>query len=85
MTKTVICIGEFSCIVSFVEGTLKSKVYALPGTSKLFGTDWLVLFDLWELPVNSFCKKQRKKSKKKQKNISDLKNEFLRAFSEGLG
>ena len=66
--------------------------------SNLFGTDWIALFDLWELPVNSFStksergskskiwkKKKKKKKKKKNENFfSDFKNEYPYVFSEGL-
>ena len=38
--------GEFSCYISFVGKTLKSKVYVLENASNLFGTDWIVLFNL---------------------------------------
>ena len=48
-----------------MERTFKSKVYVLPGTSNLFGTDWIALFDLWELPVNPFSKKVDESSKGK--------------------
>ena len=54
----------------------------------LFSPDWIVLFHLWELPVNSFCKKVdvavKEKSEKTEKFIPDLKNEFPCLFSEGL-
>ena len=49
--------GEFSSNISFVVKTLKSKVYVLQNASNLFGTDWIVLFNLWELHINSFCNK----------------------------
>ena len=49
--------GEFSSNVLFVCKTLKSKVYVLQKASNLFGPHWIVLFNLWELPINSFCNK----------------------------
>ena len=81
--------GEFSCNISFMERTFKSKVYVLLGTLNLFDTDWIAIFDLLKLPVNSFCKKAdltvKEKSEKTEKYISDLKNEFPHLFSESLG
>ena len=38
--------GEINCNVSFIKKTFKSKVYELTATINLFGTDWIVLFDL---------------------------------------
>lgn len=79
---------EFSCNISFIERTFKSNVYVLPGTKNLFGTDWIMFFDLWELLVNSFCNKvevsEKEKSEETEKFISDLKNEFPRVFSESF-
>ena len=77
--------GEFNCNISFMERTFKSKVYVLAGKSNLFGTDWIVLFDLWELPVNSFCQKvdvaiKEKSEKNPEKFISGWKNEFPHVF-----
>ena len=30
-------------------------MFILKNTANLFGTDWIALFDLWDLPINSFC------------------------------
>ena len=62
----------------------------VPGiNSCLFGIDWIVLFDLWELSINSFCNRvsvSEKKNSKQNKNfLIVLKSEFPRVFSEGLG
>ena len=63
---------KFSCNVSFMERTFKSK-FVLPGMSNLFSTDWTMLFDLWECLINSFCKKVdvtvKEKSEKTEKFI----------------
>ena len=32
-------------------------MFVLKNTANLFGADWLALFDLWDLSVNSFCNK----------------------------
>ena len=48
--------GEFNCSVSLGSKTFSSKVSVVPGiNSCIFEIDWIVLFDLWELPINSFC------------------------------
>ena len=72
--------GEFSCNISFVGKTLKSKVYVLQNASNLFGTDWIVLFNSWEIPINSFCNKINVSSPFKNRvtenMIKDLKIKF---------
>ena len=55
----------------------------------LFETDWIVLFDLWKLPMNSFCNKTDVSSPNTNRVVEnlkkDLKNKFSQVFSEGLG
>ena len=81
--------GEVSCNILLVGKTLKSKVYVLQNVSNLFGTDWIVLFNLWELPINPFCNKINVSSPFKNRvtenMIKDLKIKFPQVFSEGLG
>ena len=38
--------GELKCNISFMGKIYKSKVYVLPGSVNLFGTDWIILFNL---------------------------------------
>ena len=73
--------------MTFGDKTHKSKIYVVPGrNTSLFGVDWIVLFNLWERPVNSFCNKlNTEKSTKMESFLDDLKAEFPRVFSEGLG
>ena len=81
--------GEFMCHISYLEKTLKSKVYVLQNTSDLFGNDCIVLFDLWQLSINSYCNRvdisSKSKNKETEKLVEDLKNSFPWVFSEGLG
>ena len=81
--------GEFMWHIWFLGKTLKSRVYVLQNTSHLFGSDWIVLFDLWQLPINSYCNRvdvsSKSKNKEIEKQVEDLKNSFPRVFSEGLG
>ena len=52
--------------------------------SCFFGIDWIVLFDLWELPINSFCNRvsvsEKKNSKQNEDFLTVLKSEFPRVF-----
>ena len=82
--------GEFNCSVSLGSKIFSSKVSVVPGiNSCLFGIDWIVLFDLWELPINSFCNRvsvsEKKNSKQNEDFLTVLKSEFPRVFSVGLG
>ena len=79
--------GELRCNISFLDQTYKSKVYVVPGRNTcLFGVDLIVLFNLWERPANSFCNKLNMvKSSQMKSFLEDLKAEFPRVFSEGLG
>ena len=74
------------CRISFLGKILKSKVYVLQNTSNLFGSDWIVLFDLWQLPINSYCNRvdisSKSKNKETEKLVEDLKNSFPHVFSE---
>ena len=77
------------CHVSFLGKTLKSKVYVLQNMSTLFGSYWIVLFDLWQLPINFYCNRvdvsSKSKNKETEKLVEDLKNSFPRVFLEGFG
>ncbi|GAB1605680.1 hypothetical protein Ahia01_000850300 [Argonauta hians] len=69
--------GEFSCNVSLLGKTFSATVCVLPGSTNLFGTDWIVLFDLWGLPLHSFDNKGftvKEKCKKSVNLISETKN-----------
>ena len=44
--------------VLFSDKMHKAKVYVNPGrNSNLFGIDWIILLNLWEIPINTFCRK----------------------------
>ena len=40
-----------------VEKCIKQKLTLYLGIICIFGINWIVLFDLWEMPINSFCNK----------------------------
>ena len=66
------------------------KVSVVPSiNSCLFGIDWIILLDLWELPRNSICNSvsvsEKKNSKQNEDFLTVLKGEFPRVYSEGLG
>ncbi|GAB1600223.1 uncharacterized protein K02A2.6-like, partial [Argonauta hians] len=69
--------GEFSCKVCLLGKTFSATVCVLPGSTNLFGTDWIVLFDLWGLPLHSFDNKGstvKEECKKSVNLISETKN-----------
>ena len=67
---------------------LKSKVFVLQNVADLFGMVWIFSFDLWKLPINSFCYKiyvSPPITNRVQENLmKDLRNKFPEVFSEGL-
>ena len=66
---------KLMCRISFPGKTLKCS-------------EWIVLFELWQLPINSYCNRVNVSSKSKNKGteklVEDLKNCFDRVFLEGL-
>ena len=76
--------------MSFDGKMYNSKIYIVPGNNScLFSINWIVLFDLWEMPINSFCNKldatEQKESRQIEKFLTDQKNKFPQVFSENLG
>ena len=64
---------EFNASVSFGGKTYNSKVYVVPrNNSCLFGIYWMVLFDWWDVHINSFCNKLDAKEKKKSWQIKEF-------------
>ena len=53
--------------------------------NKLFGTDWMTQFQLWDLPVNSYCQKIENLSTEVEKLKKELKVAYPEIFSGGLG
>ena len=78
--------SEFNGCVSFGGKTYNSKVYVVSrNNSGFFGINWIVLFGLSVMPINSFCNKldttEKKKSRQIEEFLTDQKTEL---FSEGL-
>ena len=51
----------------------------------LFGTDWMKEFDLFNVPINTFCNKIDRTTTSSNKLKNELKMKFPEIFSEGLG
>ena len=80
---------EFICHFCFLGKKLKLKMYVLQNILNLFGSDCIVLLELWQLPINFYCNRvdasSKSKNKETEKLVEDLKNSFPRVFLEGLG
>ena len=68
----------------------KTKISVIAGgNANLFGIDFIVLFDLWEKPINAFCRKLNAssmgKSKQTENFVNKLKSEFNKVFAGELG
>ena len=67
----------------------KKKRNTIERNSSLFGIDWFILFNLWEIPINAFCRildvLEVKKSVQTEKYFYDLKSKFTKVFADGLG
>ena len=67
----------------------KVKAYVLKNnTPNLFETDWTKLFNLWGLPISSFCMNEiylPSTNMMDEKILRDLENKFPDVFWEGLG
>ena len=54
-------------------------------TNYLFRADWMEQFKLWDMPINSFCKKLPNLTAETDKLKEELKGMFSEVFSKGLG
>ena len=82
--------GEFDAKVTLDSKTHKTKIYVIAGNNaNLFGIDLIVLFDLWENPINAFSRKLNASSTGKTKQtenfVNKLKSEFNKVFVDELG
>ena len=57
----------------------------LKNTENLFGTDWIREFNLWDLPINTFCQKVESLRTEKQSLKTKLKKTFPEIFAASLG
>ena len=49
--------GKIIIPVSLNGITKKLKGFVLKNTENLFGSDWFQKFNLWDQPIDTFCKK----------------------------
>ena len=79
----------FTYNISLVRKSLKSKAFVLQNDFNLFETDWNVLFDSWELTMNSFANKidlfSPIPNREAENLMTDVKNKFPGIFSVELG
>ena len=77
--------GEIIIPVSLNGITKKLKIFALKNTENLFGSDWFQKFNLWNLPINTFCQKVESITAEAEKIKMERKGSFPEVFSAGLG
>ena len=77
--------GEVITNVTFLGKTKKLKMYVLKNTESLFGSDWMHKFNLWDLPISTFCRKAESCSSATENLISKLKKEFAEVFTPSFG
>ena len=60
--------------------TFKLKSFILKNRNNLFATDWMTQFQLWDLPVNSYCQKIENLSTEAEKLKKELKVTYSEIF-----
>lgn len=78
-------VGEIVTNVTFNGMTKKLKMYVLRNTENLFGTDWMQKFELWDLPISTYCQNVKSLSTEADKLKGKLKTSFPEVFSADLG
>ena len=66
------------------------KIYVIAGkNANLFDIDLIVSFDLWEKPINTFCRRlnvsNMGKSKQTENFVNKLKSEFNKVLADEHG
>ena len=61
------------------------RIFVMRNTNNLFGTDAIMKFNLWDLPISSFCNKIKEYKDDPQIIKEEIKKTFPEVFSEGLG
>ena len=56
----------------------------LKNTENVFSTDWIQEFNLWDLPINTFCQKVEILTTEKQSFKTELKKTFPEIFAASL-
>ena len=71
--------------VTLLGKTKKLIMFVLKNTENLFGSDWIHEFNLWDLPISTFCRKAESCSSVTENLIFKLKKDFAEVFTPGLG
>ena len=77
--------GETFINVFFNEKERKLKAFVMRNAQNLFGTEWMEEFDLFNIPINTFCNRIDGTRTSSDKLKKELKIKFSKIFSEGIG
>ena len=78
-------VGEVWLNMNFNNKIKKTKIFVMRNTNNLFGTDAITKFNLWDLPISSFCNNIEEYKDDSQNIKKEIKKTFPEVFSEGLG
>ncbi|XP_062702811.1 uncharacterized protein K02A2.6-like [Aedes albopictus] len=80
-------IAEFECTVTLNDVVKQGRCYVTNVDNlNLFGTEWIELFGLWDIPFNAVCNQVSSKSHPKSEElVQRLRSKFKNVFSEDLG
>lgn len=73
--------GEFDCYATFQGRMIKARDYVVNNTNNLLGINWMEKFDLWVLPINSYCKNVIGTNMSSNTNLDKLQRELKQVFS----
>ncbi|XP_037929798.1 uncharacterized protein K02A2.6-like, partial [Teleopsis dalmanni] len=76
-------LGSFACVVNLNGREEYDVCYVTPLKLNVFGIDWITTFDLWSVPISSFCKAIQLTSCDKLND--EIKARFPSLFSNDLG
>ena len=78
-------LGEVVITVTLNRIAKKLIAYVLKNKDNLFGTDWIEIFNLWDCPLGTFCRKLESPITNTEKFKYELKQKFPEVFLSGLG
>lgn len=68
----------------FFGKTVKTKAFVMEIIYNLFGTDWMHLFKLWDLPINPLCNKVEGSSNNCETLKKNCTVNFRKCFFVGM-
>ena len=77
-------VGEGWLNIHFNNKIKKMRIFVVRNTNNLFGTDAITKFNLWDLPISSFCNKIKEYKDDLQIIKDEIKKTFPEVFSEGF-